>query len=385
MAHSVRGTGSYAMCFSENSAMSKVRLVPTNQLNPQNTSRLFQIALQATVANTDPSRTGVDGTEQEHKRQSSTHNSQYRSVHLTPQQWQLLTDYHEHELFIRTRSWGFCLAIFGIGITLFGLGSPAWKWIGDARRPYEMGLWALCFPNASCLSLVYYLQDEWKIHTCIVCLLGCACLFGLLGLGLAITGACRSALVIRMYYYHSAGECFLVSGVAIISSMILYPLSATACIRNLIEHDVLQISASENIDGKVQHRFAYNYYLTWSASLFFVISFVCMNLDLLIQSLVRLLPSFSTVRQYVNNCRGGGKSRAIDQTQRQLHQSDSELINLYPGSYNCDKTNDLKHLPFDQVATQVPLITLKGCDEETSATVKYQRTNTFSDDEGEWV
>ncbi|KAA3674801.1 uncharacterized protein DEA37_0005868 [Paragonimus westermani] len=146
------------------------------------------------------------------------------------------------------------------------------------RRPYEMGLWALCFPNASCLSLVYYLQDEWseskfdhlvhfellvylgfsnrvinwsskadkhrkrcnfkcphigkivgklclsltkrdrfyfvhpEIHTCIICLLGCACLFGLLGLGLAITGACRSALVVRMYYYHSAGECFLVSG-----------------------------------------------------------------------------------------------------------------------------------------------------------------------------
>ncbi|KAF7253081.1 hypothetical protein EG68_08937 [Paragonimus skrjabini miyazakii] len=305
MAHSVRGTGSYAMCFSENSAMSKVRSVSNNPLNPQNTSRLFQIALQATVANTDPSRTGLDGTEQEHKRQSSNHNSQYRSVHLTPQQWQLLTDYHEHELFIRTRSWGFCLAIFGIGITIFGLGSPAWKWVGD--------------------------------------------------------------------------------GVAIISSMILYPISATACIRNLMEHGVLQISASENIDGKVPHRFAYNYYLTWSASLFFVISFICMNLDLLIQSLVRLLPSFSTVRHYVNTCGGGGKSRAMDQTPRQLNQSNSEFTNPYSGSDNCNKTNDSKHLPLDQAATQVPLITLNECDEETSVIVKYQHTNTFSDDEGEWV
>ncbi|KAF6769034.1 hypothetical protein AHF37_10177 [Paragonimus kellicotti] len=355
MAHSVRLTGSYAMGFSENSAMSKVRSVPTNQLNPQNTSRLFQIALQATVANTDQSRTGLGGTEQEHKRQLSTQNSQYRSVHLTPQQWQLLTDYHEHELFIRTRSWGFCLAIFGIGVTIFGLGSPAWKWVGD------------------------------EIHTCIICLLGCACLFGLLGLGLAITGACRSALVIRMYYYHSAGECFLVSGVAIISSMILYPLSAIACIHNLMEHGVLHISASENTDGKVPHRFAYNYYLTWSASLFFVISFACMNLDILIQSLVRLLPSLSTVRHYVNICRGGSKSRAMDRLPQQLHQPDSELVSPYPGSANCNKTNDSKHLPLDQTATQVPLITLNGCDEETSTIVKYQHTDTFSDDEGEWV
>ncbi|KAF8568207.1 hypothetical protein P879_07492 [Paragonimus westermani] len=305
MAHSVRGMGSYAVCFSETSAMSKIRSIPTNPLNSQNTSRLFQIALQATVANTDPSGTGLDGKEREHKRQSSAHSSQYRSVHLTPQQWQLLTDYHEHELFIRTRSWGFCLAIFGIGITIFGLGSPAWKWVGD--------------------------------------------------------------------------------GVAIITSMILYPLSAAACVRNLMEHGVIQNSVPENTDREIPHRFAYNYYLTWSASLFFIISFVCMNLDLLIQSLVRLLPSLSTFRQFVNTCRSGDKSRVTDQPSRQLHQSESGLVHPYCGSDNCNIANDSKQLPLDQSSTQVPSITLNECDEETSAIDKYHHTNTLSDDEGEWV
>lgn len=64
---------------------------------------------------------------------STNLSSKVKTAHLTPQQWQLLNDYHEHDLFVRTRSWSFCMAVLGVGVTLFGIGSPAWKWIGDCK------------------------------------------------------------------------------------------------------------------------------------------------------------------------------------------------------------------------------------------------------------
>ncbi|CAH8819563.1 unnamed protein product [Schistosoma curassoni] len=97
---------------------------------------------------------------------STNLSSKVKTAHLTPQQWQLLNDYHEHDLFVRTRSWSFCMAVLGVGVTLFGIGSPAWKWIGDSRNPYELGLWTLCLPNNStCLSIIYHLQNNWSKFT----------------------------------------------------------------------------------------------------------------------------------------------------------------------------------------------------------------------------
>lgn len=70
-----------------------------------------------------------------------------------------------------------------------------------------------CFFIKSC----YYQQCVFifapaELHTCIICLIASACLFGCLGFSFAITGSCRKALLPRLYYYHSAGECLLVSG-----------------------------------------------------------------------------------------------------------------------------------------------------------------------------
>ncbi|GAA41407.2 hypothetical protein CLF_108460 [Clonorchis sinensis] len=278
------------------------RVPPSVTTSQQPSSRLFQIALQATVANADAARAESEELKTNLEKKKPSQGTQvHRSVHLTPQQWQLLTDYHEHDLFIRTRSWGFCLAIFGVGVAVFGMGSPAWKWIGDIKKPYEMGLWAMCYPNSSCIPLVYHLKDDWKMHTSVICFLGCGCLFGFLGIGLAVTGACRSALIIRMYYYHSAGECFLVSGIATGGSLILYPFTANNCIRNLVEHGVIEWTQLETLE-RIPKRFAYNYYLNWCASCFFLASFVCMNLDILIQSCVRPKPCLSATWYHLRQC-----------------------------------------------------------------------------------
>uniref|UniRef100_A0A3Q0KNT2 Transmembrane protein n=1 Tax=Schistosoma mansoni TaxID=6183 RepID=A0A3Q0KNT2_SCHMA len=257
---------------------------------------------------------------------STNLSSKVKTAHLTPQQWQLLNDYHEHDLFVRTRSWSFCMAVLGVGVTLFGIGSPAWKWIGDSRNPYELGLWTLCLPNNStCLSIIYHLQNNWKLHISIICLLGCACLFGMLGLGLAITGVCKSALILRLYYYHSAGECFLVSSIATITALILYPISAETCIQNLINLNIFKIKSSDHTSTisisssnnnknpvseedvsltNIETQFGYTYFLTWIAALFFVNSFICMNLDLLIQSFVRPIPLISSTINNLMPCCG---------------------------------------------------------------------------------
>ncbi|XP_018655490.1 hypothetical protein Smp_143810 [Schistosoma mansoni] len=268
--------------------------------NQQNASdRLYQIAIQAAVAKAESSKSTND-----------------EIPHLTPQQWQLLNDYHEHDLFVRTRSWSFCMAVLGVGVTLFGIGSPAWKWIGDSRNPYELGLWTLCLPNNStCLSIIYHLQNNWS----------CACLFGMLGLGLAITGVCKSALILRLYYYHSAGECFLVSSIATITALILYPISAETCIQNLINLNIFKIKSSDHTSTisisssnnnknpvseedvsltNIETQFGYTYFLTWIAALFFVNSFICMNLDLLIQSFVRPIPLISSTINNLMPCCG---------------------------------------------------------------------------------
>uniref|UniRef100_A0A095AGL2 Transmembrane protein n=1 Tax=Schistosoma haematobium TaxID=6185 RepID=A0A095AGL2_SCHHA len=236
--------------------------------NQQNASdRLYQIAIQAAVAKAESSKSTND-----------------EIPHLTPQQWQLLNDYHEHDLFVRTRSWSFCMAVLGVGVTLFGIGSPAWKWIGDSRNPYELGLWTLCLPNNStCLSIIYHLQNNWT------------------------------------------GECFLVSSIATITALILYPISAETCIQNLLNLNIFKIkstdhtstiSISSNNNNKnpaseedvsltnIETQFGYTYFLTWIAALFFVNSFICMNLDLLIQSFVRPIPLISNTINNLMPCCG---------------------------------------------------------------------------------
>ncbi|CAH8595396.1 unnamed protein product [Schistosoma turkestanicum] len=333
--------------------------------NTHNASdRLYQIAIQAAVAKAEASRSTTDEIHKldhedsihKFKANHTTHtltdnnnnnnyyyhtiptttttatttttstnlSSKVKTVHLTPQQWQLLTDYHEHDLFVRTRSWSFCMAVLGVGVALFGIASPAWKWIGDSRNPYELGLWTLCLPNNStCLSIIYHLQNNWKLHISIICLLGCACLFGMLGLGLAITGVCKSALILRLYYYHSAGECFLVSSIATITALILYPISAETCIHNLSKLNLFKIkpfdhttissivnnnknkqsTTEEDISlTNIKTQYGYTYFLTWIAALFFFNSFVGMNLDLLIQSFIRPIPLISSMINNVMPC-----------------------------------------------------------------------------------
>ncbi|KAH8867823.1 Transmembrane 47 isoform 1 [Schistosoma japonicum] len=360
-----------------------------NYIQQHPSDRLYQIAIQATVAKAEASKsandehgkinhdssvhklnkikvsspstnTHINNTSTTPTTTTTTQNlsSKVKAVHLTPQQWQLLTDYHEHDLFVRTRSWSFCMAVLGVGVALFGIGSPAWKWIGDSRNPYELGLWTLCLPNNStCLSIIYHLQNNWKLHISIICLLGCACLFGILGLGLAITGVCKSALILRLYYYHSAGECFLVSSIAIIAALILYPISAEACIHNLLRLNVFRIKSPDHSSLENKHavnndnnknfipdedvslvnietQYGYTYFLTWIAALFFFNSFICMNLDLLIQSFVRPIPIINSLINNLMPCCGLSTSTSsqspISSTSSHSYYHNTETINEKP-------------------------------------------------------
>ncbi|VDP66547.1 unnamed protein product [Echinostoma caproni] len=273
---------------------------PTGRNTLNTSSRLFEIALQATVANADAAREESEqsGSGIQHKR-PSTYASQTRSVHLTPQQWQLLNDYHEHELFIRTRSWGFCVAIFGVGLALFGCGSPAWKWIGN--------------------------------------------------------------------------------GISTASSLVLYPISASACIRNLISDGVIKLpgwSSSQEPDNlDAMQRYAYTYYLTWIAAVFFMSSFFCMNLDLLIQSFVKPVPFLSALANYLY-CSFRRRSRHRSRTSRARSISAVSSTNPRAGtqlstsptnpSMGAHKAPDAPNESHPTRANPIPEILLSSYDEEAS-------------------
>ncbi|KAH8867820.1 Transmembrane 47 [Schistosoma japonicum] len=319
-----------------------------NYIQQHPSDRLYQIAIQATVAKAEASKsandehgkinhdssvhklnkikvsspstnTHINNTSTTPTTTTTTQNlsSKVKAVHLTPQQWQLLTDYHEHDLFVRTRSWSFCMAVLGVGVALFGI----------------------------------------ELHISIICLLGCACLFGILGLGLAITGVCKSALILRLYYYHSAGECFLVSSIAIIAALILYPISAEACIHNLLRLNVFRIKSPDHSSLENKHavnndnnknfipdedvslvnietQYGYTYFLTWIAALFFFNSFICMNLDLLIQSFVRPIPIINSLINNLMPCCGLSTSTSsqspISSTSSHSYYHNTETINEKP-------------------------------------------------------
>lgn len=117
----------------------------------------------------------------------------------------------------------------------------------------------------------------------------------------------------------------LILGIATITALILYPISAETCIQNLLNLNIFKIkssdhtstiSTSSNNNNKnpvseedvsltnIETQFGYTYFLTWIAALFFVNSFICMNLDLLIQSFVRPIPLISNTINNLMPCCG---------------------------------------------------------------------------------
>ncbi|VEL31526.1 unnamed protein product [Protopolystoma xenopodis] len=56
---------------------------------------------------------------------------------LTVRQWQVMSDYYEHDFFIRARSWGLCVAVIGTGVTTFCLSSQTWVVIGDCKNVFS--------------------------------------------------------------------------------------------------------------------------------------------------------------------------------------------------------------------------------------------------------
>ncbi|CAH8595414.1 unnamed protein product [Schistosoma turkestanicum] len=252
--------------------------------NTHNASdRLYQIAIQAAVAKAEASRSTTDEIHKldhedsihKFKANHTTHtltdnnnnnnyyyhtiptttttatttttstnlSSKVKTVHLTPQQWQLLTDYHEHDLFVRTRSWSFCMAVLGVGVALFGIASPAWKWIGD------------CIATITAL-ILYPISAETCIHN--------------------------------------------------LSKLNLFkikPFDHTTISSIVNNNKNKQSTTEEDISlTNIKTQYGYTYFLTWIAALFFFNSFVGMNLDLLIQSFIRPIPLISSMINNVMPC-----------------------------------------------------------------------------------
>lgn len=115
-----------------------------------------------------------------------------------------------------------------------------------------------------------------------------------------------SKVLTRPFNSHDCFVLCLIQGISTASSLILYPISANACIRNLVNDGVIRVpgwsALQESEEWHSIQRYAYTYYLTWIAAMFFMSSFFCMNLDLIIQSFVRPVPFLSALANYLTCC-----------------------------------------------------------------------------------
>ncbi|BFZ23941.1 hypothetical protein BsWGS_26980 [Bradybaena similaris] len=145
---------------------------------------------------------------------------------------------------------------------LSALGSS--NWING--KGFEGGLWDSCYQNhtdpralASCPER----KPNWQ--NVIIGLMIFASTFGFLASVLSICGVCTNPLPRKIYYFHSAGEIFLICAVSSTIALLVFPLAV-------------------ELDSSIRsHRYGLGYGLGWGGAFFFLAAAVCMSLDDLVR------------------------------------------------------------------------------------------------------
>ncbi|KAK3105244.1 hypothetical protein FSP39_020667 [Pinctada imbricata] len=129
---------------------------------------------------------------------------------------------------------------------------------------FKAGMWENCFHprNVSDKICTEKLQN-WQ--NAVIGLMIFSATFGFLAAVLAVCGVCTSPLPKKIYYFHSAGEIFLVCALCTGIALIIYPV---------------YIEVATDIDT---HQYGAGYGFGWGSAFFFLVSAFCMSLDELVR------------------------------------------------------------------------------------------------------
>ncbi|KAK2143941.1 hypothetical protein LSH36_798g01048 [Paralvinella palmiformis] len=139
-------------------------------------------------------------------------------------------------------------------------------------RPYRLfalfsSFCALSFTTIAICNKYWYIGKDWQ--NAVIGLLIFSVAFGFLATILSICGVCTTQLAKKIYYYHSAGEIYLICALATAAALVVYPVA---------------IEVKEDLS---EHSFGVGYGLGWVASMFFLASALCMCLDDLVRAFAR--------------------------------------------------------------------------------------------------
>ncbi|XP_064642115.1 uncharacterized protein LOC135496627 isoform X2 [Lineus longissimus] len=215
----------------------------------------------------------------EKKKRGQKTDDPLKKIKLTDVQWNLMMDYWENPIFVRSRYVGIVMSLLALAICVYSLATTTWstydvpapmnfteKWNGST----EMGLWRVCGQknNTETGELEPYScwrETRFGWQNGIIGLLLFSAGVGFLATILSICGLCVNNLPKKLYYYHSAGEIFFVCALICTTGLVAYPV----CIETF---------------KLINHKYGYAYMIGWGASAGYFAAALCMMLDDLIQT-----------------------------------------------------------------------------------------------------
>lgn len=192
--------------------------------------------------------------------------------------WNTLVSFWEHPVFVKCRYAGIGIGVLAIICGIISLTNPYWSsyYIKQApTSPLEAhnGLFMNCSTQGGhdehCATVV---NRDWQ--NAVIGLLIFSLGFGFLATVLSICGVCNNALAKKIYYYHSAGEIYLICALACSAALVTYPVA-------------LQIGPK-----LPEHSYGFGYGLGWGASICFLAAAICMSVDDMVRHLSERWPSW---------------------------------------------------------------------------------------------
>ncbi|XP_041377378.1 uncharacterized protein LOC121389795 [Gigantopelta aegis] len=177
-------------------------------------------------------------------------------------------DYYlrEAKLWRPFRLFGVFATISAMAFILTAIMNAHWL----AGKGFSAGIWANCYQNLSdpeAVALCPEKKPHWQ--NAVIGLMLFAATFGFVASMLSICGVCTSPLPRKIYYFHSAGEIFLVCALSTGVALIIFPIAI-------------------ELDGQIlSHRYGIGYGLGWGGAFFFLAAAVCMTLDELVRESAR--------------------------------------------------------------------------------------------------
>ncbi|XP_052759673.1 uncharacterized protein LOC128202671 isoform X2 [Mya arenaria] len=205
------------------------------------------------------------------KAKSNKHQDVHDLNRVTAGDLMTLSGFWEHKVFIRSRYISIMLSLVTTLFHILSICSTEWVSYPSPEIPrhyVQEGLWFRCRPLITNNHIEETCGEsatgrDWQ--KAVIGLMIFSAVFGFIAAMLAICGVCTSPLPKKIYYFHSAGEIFVVCAMSSTIALIVYAVA---------------ISTDETIQS---HTYGSGYGLGWGGTAFFFAASFCMSLDELVR------------------------------------------------------------------------------------------------------